>query len=119
AVKLAALRRHVVSHQEFASRYRRASADDVEAVIGRLSAVQLDSISAVARAHRLTISARLGSYPAGAVPELLEAGRIFEYWAHEASLLPIELYPHFRGVMAGGGHWWIYDRALREHGDLV
>jgi hypothetical protein len=119
AVKVAALRRYVVTHQGFAARFRRATADDVEAVIRRLSAVQLDSISAVARAHRLTIGSRLGSYPAGAVPELLDAGRIFEYWAHEASLLPIELYPHFRRVMAGGGHWGIYDRALRDHGDLV
>jgi uncharacterized protein YcaQ len=44
---------------------------------------------------------------------------VFEYWAHEASLLPIELWPHFRRVMAGGGHWGIHDRALRTHGELV
>jgi uncharacterized protein len=44
---------------------------------------------------------------------------VFEYWAHEASLLPIELWPHFRSVMDGGGRWGIHDRALREHAELV
>jgi uncharacterized protein YcaQ len=44
---------------------------------------------------------------------------VFEYWAHEASLLPIEQWPHFRHVIDGGGHWGTHDRALREHADLV
>jgi uncharacterized protein len=81
--------------------------------------VQLDSISTVDRAHRLTLSARIGAYDADAVARLLSDGRVFEYWAHEASLLPIELWPHFRTVMDGGGHWGSHDRALRDHADLV
>ncbi len=81
--------------------------------------MQLDSISTVDRAHRLTLTARIGAYPRDTVPALLRAGRVFEYWAHEASLLPIELWPHFRAVMDGGGHWGTHDRALREHADLV
>jgi len=44
---------------------------------------------------------------------------VFEYWAHEASILPIELWPHFRRTMAGGGHWGTHDRALRDHAELV
>jgi uncharacterized protein YcaQ len=118
-VKLAAIRRLVVGSQGYASRFRRAADDDVEHTIRRLTAVQLDSISAVERAHRLTISARIGAYPTDTVPGLLRAGRIFEYWAHEASLLPIELWPHFRTVMEGSGHWGTHDRAIREHADLV
>jgi len=119
AVSIAGIRRLVIGSQGFSSRFRRAGEAEVEAVIRRLTAVQLDSISAVDRAHRLTITARVGAYPAGTVPQLLRDGRVFEYWAHEASLLPIELWPHFRHVMNGNGHWGIYDRALREHGDLV
>ncbi len=119
AVKVAAIRRLVVGSQGYASRFRRAADGDVENVIRRLSAVQLDSISAVDRADRLTISARIGTYPRDTVPELMRAGRIFEYWAHEASLLPIELWPHFRAVMDGSGHWGSHDRAIREHADLV
>ena len=91
----------------------------MEAAIRRLTAVQLDSISTVDRAHRLTLAARIGAYAPDAVAQLLRDGRVFEYWAHEASLLPIELWPHFRHVMDGGGHWGTHDRALREHADLV
>ena len=116
---LAEIRRTIVAAQGFAGRFRRADKDDVEHAIRRLTAVQLDSISTVDRAHRLTLSARIGAYDADDVAALLGQGRVFEYWAHEASLLPIELWPHFRRVMAGGGHWGIHDRALRLHGELV
>jgi uncharacterized protein YcaQ len=116
---LAAIRRLVVGSQGFASRFRRAADNDVEDVIRRLTAVQLDSISAVDRAHRLTIAARIGAFRPEIVPQLLGEGRIFEYWAHEASLLPIELWPHFRTVMDGSGHWGSHDRAIRDHADLV
>jgi hypothetical protein len=119
AVSLSEIRRTIVSAQGYAGRFRRAGDDDVEAAIRRLSAVQLDSISTVDRAHRLTLSARIGAYDADAVARLLRDGRVFEYWAHEASLLPVELWPHFRRVMDGGGHWGHHDRALRDHGDLV
>ena len=119
AVSLAALRRYVVSHQGFTSRFRRGTIDDVEATVRRLSAVQLDSITAVDRAHRLTLTSRIGTYPEGDVARLLGEGRLFEYWAHEACLLPIELWPHFRRTMEGNGHWGVYDRALHEHADLL
>ena len=55
AASLTAIRRLVVGSQAFARRFRKGTPDDVEATIRRLSAVQLDSISVVGRAHRLTI----------------------------------------------------------------
>jgi uncharacterized protein YcaQ len=119
AVSLASIRRLVVSAQGYAPRFRRASPAEIEAAIRRLTAVQLDSISAVDRAHRLTLSARIGAFDDAKLQRLVEQGRVFEYWAHEACLLPNELWPHFRRTMEGGGHWGIFDRALREHGDLV
>ena len=126
AVSLAAIRRLVVGSQRYAARFKRAGEDDVEAVIRRLTAVQLDltavqldSISTVDRAHRLTIGSRVGAFPEENVARLLREGRVFEYWAHEASILPIEQWPHFRHVMDGGGHWGTHERALREHADLV
>jgi uncharacterized protein len=117
--RLAQIRRLIVSTQGYASRFRRATDGEVEATIRRLSAVQLDSISAVDRAHRLTLSARIGAYAEETVPRLLREGKIFEYWAHEASLLPVELWPHFRSVMDGRGHWGTHERALRDHAELV
>jgi uncharacterized protein YcaQ len=120
SVSLAQLRRVVLAAQGFSPRFRRATEDDVEASVRRLTAVQLDSISTVDRAHKLTISARVGAFPKGDVADLLRTGRLFEYWAHEACLLPIELWPYFRRTMENTtGHWTMSERALRDHGDLV
>jgi uncharacterized protein YcaQ len=116
---IAQIRRTIVHAQGFAGRFRRAGEAEVEAGIRRLGAVQLDSISTVDRAHRLTLACRIGAFDPEHVPSLLRTGRVFEYWAHEASLLTTELWPHFRAAMSGGGHWGMHDRALRDHGDLV
>jgi uncharacterized protein YcaQ len=109
---LAALRRYLVAHQSYAARFRRAGGDAVAAEIGRLQAVQLDSIATVDRAHRLTLVSRIGAYDEGEVSRLLREGRIFEYWAHEACLLPIGDYPLFkrRMVTLHDRHWWGRER---------
>jgi uncharacterized protein len=111
-VSVEALRRHVVAHQRFAARFRRAGAADVAAEIGRLQAVQLDSIATVDRAHRLTLASRVGAYDEADVSMLLRQGQIFEYWAHEACLLPIDDYPLFKRRMLElrDHHWWGRER---------
>lgn len=66
-------------------------------MIKRLGVLQIDSVNAVVRSHYLPLFSRLGHY----TPMLLEQaawsqGRrrsLFEYWGHEASLLPMALYP--------------------------
>jgi len=116
---LTGIRRLVVSTQSYAPRFRRARAGDVEGAIRRLGAVQLDSISTVDRAHRLTLSSRIGAYEEEKLQGLLASGRVFEYWAHEACLLPIELWPHCRRTMEGTAHWRFHERAMLDHGDLV
>ena len=118
-VSLASIRRLAVSAQGYAPRFRRAQESEVEEAIRRLGAVQLDSITAVDRAHRLTLSSRIGAYSETKLQELLVAGRVFEYWAHEACLLPIELWPHCRRNMEGKGHWRFHETALDRHADLV
>jgi hypothetical protein len=120
SLSLAALRRHVVAAQGYTTRYRTAGPDDVAAAIRRLSAVQLDSISTVERAHRLTLLSRVGRYPPRTVSALLRSGRVFEYWAHEACLLPIEDWPLARSrMLSRPDHpWWgdviDRDRALAD-----
>lgn len=89
--------------------------------IGRLQAVQLDSISAVERAHRLTLGSRIGSYPRDSENRLIAEGRIFEYWSHEACLLAIEDYPLMKRRMVEhhDRHWWGRPRDARELEDEV
>ena len=66
-IAAAALRRHVVAAQGYATRPRRGTTADVEATIERLSCVQLDSITAVERSHRIALGSRVGVYPRGAM----------------------------------------------------
>ncbi len=111
-VPTSALRSFVVAHQGYAPRLRRASARELAAAIKALGAVQLDSISAVDRAHRITLATRVGAFEEGAVSRLLARGAIFEYWAHEACLLPIDDYPLFKRRMhhLSERHWWGRER---------
>jgi len=100
AVSLAEIRRRVVEAQGYASRARSGTAAEVLDTVGRLGCVQLDSISTVERSHRVALGARVGAYPEPAVSRLLKDGRVFEYWAHEACLVPVEDYPMHRWRMA-------------------
>ncbi len=93
--------------------------------------MQLDSITTVERSHRIALGGRVGDYPRETVSRLLGQGRIFEYWAHEACLIPVEEWPLFRAVMTRH-HPWRGDvvaqhpalaaevlAALRERGPLA
>jgi uncharacterized protein len=119
-VALAAVRRVAVAAQGYAARGRSGTTREVEAAIRRLSCVQLDSISTVERSHRIALGCRVGAYPRDAVSQLLADGRLVEYWAHEACLLPSEDWPLFRPAMESGGRRWYgtVDEThphLREH----
>ena len=100
AISLAELRARLVRAQGYTSRPRTGTKQEVLAAIRRLACVQLDSISTVERSHRIALGARVGAYPEPAVAQLMREGRIFEYWAHEACLLPIEDYRMHRWRMA-------------------
>ena len=108
-VSLTALRRLVIETQGYAARHRTGTAREVEQTIRRLSCMQLDSISAVERSHRIALASRIGSYPEAAVSRLLSQGRAFEYWAHEACLISIDDWPLFSAQMQGGGRRWYGD----------
>jgi len=117
-IAIAALRRVVVNAQGYASRRRSATAREVEETIRRTSCIQLDSISAVERSHRIAIASRAGIYEQGVVSRLLALGRIFEYWAHEACLLPVEDWPLFVSAMRSGGRRW-YGEVEKTHPHLA
>jgi uncharacterized protein len=69
-------------------------------MIRHLGAVQIDSISVVARSHHIVLWSRLGNHPQEWLDELLCQDRaIFEYWAHAAAYVPIEYFPYFRRSM--------------------
>jgi uncharacterized protein YcaQ len=128
-ISLAEIRRRVVEAQGYASRARSGTAAEVLATVRRLGCVQLDSISTVERSHRIALGARVGAYPEAAVSKLMRDGHIFEYWAHEACLVPIQDYPMHRWRMAhfAESHPWhgnvlerepeLTEQVLREIGE--
>jgi uncharacterized protein YcaQ len=67
----------------------------VPAMLRRVRAVQLDTISVLARSHELVAYARLGAVGARAVEQAYWGGGGFEYWGHAACVLPIEEWPYY------------------------
>ncbi len=94
-------------------------------LIERLGVVQIDSVNVVSRTHYLPAFSRLGAYPREMLEEVAWAKKrpLFEYWAHEASLLPLTSQPLFRWRMQdardGVGLWKGVARFRRENADFV
>lgn len=79
-------------------------------LLHRLGAVQLDTISVLARSHELVPYARLGAVGRNRVESAYWSnGQAFEYWSHAACILPVEQWPLFafrRRAMQARGHRW-------------
>ena len=90
-------RRLAVASQGFGPRPSRPSVGRLRKLAARLHAFQIDSVNVLVRAHYVPAFARLGLYPISALDSLAYSEReLFEYWGHEACLLPISLYPVVR-----------------------
>ncbi|SET17484.1 winged helix-turn-helix domain-containing protein [Geodermatophilus poikilotrophus] len=88
----------------------------------RLAVLQIDSVNVLSRAHYLPAFSRLGPYPRETLDDLADRrSKLFEYWAHEASLLPVRLHPHLRWRMAAAEEhaWGSMVRIQRERPGFV
>jgi uncharacterized protein YcaQ len=116
----------------------------VRGILRHLGAVQLDTISVLARSHELVPYARLGAIPrktiedaywnpASPTPPNIPAStpaltpnphpHAFEYWSHAACILPVEEWPHFafrRRAYRSRPHWNhdlpadVYDQVIKQ-----
>lgn len=126
-LSIAEARRIALAAQQFAP--EGAAPKTVRAVsqiVRRLGVVQIDSVNVLVRSHYLPIYSRRGAYSMELLERAAYADRertLFEYWGHEASLLPVELYPLFRWRMErakrGEGTWGRLRRYASEHKALV
>jgi uncharacterized protein len=70
--------------------------DGLQALIERLGFVQVDSVKAVERAHHHILFTRNQRYRPEMLRHLLEERRrLFEHWTHDASVIPVDWYPHW------------------------
>jgi uncharacterized protein len=94
-------------------------------VLGQLGLLQLDSVNVLARAHYLPLFSRLGDYPIALLEEAAWGPRreLFEYWGHEASLLPLATQPLLRWRMARAAEhydtWGGPARLARERPEFI
>jgi uncharacterized protein YcaQ len=102
-------------------------------VVSQIGLVQLDSVNVFCRTHYMPFFSRIGVYDVDALDDWLwNSGEMFEYWGHEASLLPVEHHRLFRWRMAQPFTWnrlkaieeehpeYLHDvyRQVSEHGPL-
>ena len=93
-------RRVALAAQGFGPRPPRPSVAHVRKLAARLHAFQIDSVNVLVRAHYVPAFARLGPYRMESLDRLAYRNReLFEYWGHEACLLPVSLYPLVRHRM--------------------
>ncbi|HPU14291.1 MAG TPA: crosslink repair DNA glycosylase YcaQ family protein [Aeromicrobium sp.] len=91
-------------------------------VVRRLGFFQIDSVNVLQRAHYLPLYSRLGPYDvdllhaaAGRSPRLL-----VEYWAHEAALVDVDLWPAMAHKMQSKhGMWGSLERIGAEQPELI
>jgi uncharacterized protein YcaQ len=83
--------------------------------------LQIDSVNVLQRAHYLPLYSRLGPYRTDLLDAVVyrKPRELFEYWGHEASLLPLRLHPHLRWRMADRHPWGGVARLSTERPDLI
>ncbi len=125
----AQVRRIALAAQGFGARHRprgQVRQHHLKSVADRLGVIQIDSVNAVCRSHYLPFYSRLGSYDPAILDRLRDgpstrSRHLVEYWAHEASLVPLSTWPllGFRMRRAEDEAWGGMRRVAADHPGIV
>jgi uncharacterized protein YcaQ len=125
SLSAAQARRIAIAAQGFTSKVRAPGTRQLLGAIRDLGAIQIDSVNVLVRTQYLPLFSRFGPYDRTLFERLAYRAprKLLEYWAHEASFVPMERYPLFRWRMSraakGKGVWRNVARVGLERKDLV
>jgi uncharacterized protein YcaQ len=89
-------------------------------IMATLGLIQLDSVNVCVRTHYMPFYSRLGPYDRERLDDWLnDSGENIEYWAHEASVFPIDRYPLWRWKMAAMRPWRRTIALMEEHPGVI
>jgi hypothetical protein len=116
-------RRIALAAQGFAApRPGRVDRRAVRRLFDRVQLLQMDSVNVLVRAQELPLWSRLGAHRRDLVPAMVADAELFEYWGHEASLIPVAMQPLFRWRMEAarrGVTWAPIARFARRRRDYI
>lgn len=130
ALSIEEARRLALGAQGFGARSRGVATTQrhLDQVLDHVGLIQIDSVNVLVRSQELPLFARLGNHKRDLIPTAHADQRLFEYWGHAASHLPVESYPLFRWKMeaARNGAMWggvaefaktnrVFVRRIRAH----
>jgi uncharacterized protein len=109
-ISVTTARRLAITRQRLAGKTTKPTADGILDVVKDLGFLQLDPTNVVAPSHQLVVFSRVGPYAPKHLETLLwDERRLFESWAHAASIVATEHYPIYRWIMhriaTGKGFW--------------
>ena len=88
-------------------------------VLDRIGLIQIDSVNVLVRSQELPLFARLGPHPRTLIDDATREGELFEYWVHEASLVPTDHYPLYRWRMREPFPWPGFRRRVQQLGNYI
>lgn len=87
-------RRLAITKQHLAGKRHDATVDGIYETVREIGCLQLDPLSTVSRSHTLVVFSRVGPYNTADIDKLIYQDRkLFEYWAHAASIVLTQDYP--------------------------
>jgi uncharacterized protein YcaQ len=88
-------------------------------VFDRIGLIQIDSVNVLVRSQEMPLFARLGPHPRTLIDDATRDGELFEYWVHEASLVPIDQYHLYRWRMSEPFPWPGFRRRIERQRDYI
>ena len=117
-------RRLGLAAQGFSTPKPRGAVDrrHVRKVFSHVGLIQIDSVNVLVRSQEMPLFARLGPHRRDVLPAMAASVELFEHWAHEASLLPVDYHRLLRWRMEEarqGKTWHGLARLARDHAGYI